>query len=33
MLEDIYLLISDSFFRHFAIIKSLLTVFDRLYIF
>lgn len=32
-LEDIYLLVSDSSFRYFAIIRSLLTVFDRLFIY
>lgn len=32
-LEDIYLLVSDSSFRYFAIIRSLLTVFDRLFMY
>lgn len=32
-LEDIYLLVSHSSFRYFAIIRSLLTVFDRLFIY
>lgn len=32
-LEDIYLFVSDSSFRYFAIIRSLLTVFDRLFMY